>query len=833
MNEIKIFLNLEIIMIQHYIKTALRGILRNKQYFIINVIGLAVALSTVILIALFVRDEMSYDKWLNDYDLVYKIESTIKSPGSAPVKSAYSPGTMAPSLINVFESDLDGAVRIYENETSVRVGSTQFNEKIHYVDAGFFDIFDLSFILGAKNSVFANSNNIAISERMALKYFGNDDPIGKIFDINHSPSSSRIDYRVVAVFKDLPINSHLNSTFIALLDPSRYMAWPWVTQDWNSLTNHTYIKLKSHITIDDFAMKFSQYAKSIPITAIDSSNNEPHFSFSFINMADIHLYSTALRPFKPGGDIMAVNSFSLIAILILIMASINFTNLSSAQAIKRSKEVSIRKILGANRKQLIVQFLGETILTSLLAMLISVAIVEMLLPTYNIFLAKDISIYPLTNPTEALYLIGFSIFVGICAGIYPAFISSSFRPATILSSSKSVNPGSVRLRHILLVVQFTISISLIISMMIIYAQTLYSQNIDAGFKKENRMTLTGAGYNQVTPASHILKQQLAKIPGVKSVGISSDSFPNNYGNFANIKLSDQKSVQTTNVQTMYMDEGFLQTYAVSALAGRLYSSNFGADFENIPANDNLAITRGAIINESLLKLAGYNEPQDAIGAHMSMGRDRITDITIVGVINDLHITSTRQSPTPMIYFATKSGLDFITLELEDGYNSSINQQISAIWTQHLPNVPMIANLTSDVFNALYIADTRRAIIFAIFAALSIIISSIGLYGLAAFIAESRTREIGIRKVLGATVFDIVKLLLLQFSKPILFANVIAWPLAYLNMADWLSSFAYRIDMSLAYFIFAGLITLIIAWAVVAGHAIKVARANPIKALRVT
>ena len=668
---------------------------------------------------------------------------------------------------------------------------------------------------------------------MAIKYFGVDNPIGKMFDINHSPSSSRIDYQVVAVFKDLPQNSHLKMDFIALLEPSRYVAWPWVTEDWNSLTNHTYVKLSKNTTLENLQTKFADYIRTVPIKANSGTNNIPRFSFSFINAADIHLHSTALRPFKAGGDIMTVNTFSLIAVLILLMASINFTNLASAQAIKRSKEVSIRKVLGANRNQLIIQFLGETVLTSLLAMLISVAIVEMILPSYNDFLGKDISIYPLTNVMEALYLISFSVIVGICAGAYPAFISSSFRPATILRSNQSVNPGSVRLRHILLVVQFTISISLIVSMMIIYAQTVYSQNIEAGFIKENRLVLSGAGFNQVASASRTLKTQLENIPGVKSAAVSSDTFPNMYGNYTDLKLNDQSVGEPTNVNAMYVGANFLKTYGITPLAGRLYSEDFSADFENIPTNNNMPITRGAVINESLMRLAGYRTAEAAIGQHMSMGNDRVTDITIVGVIKDLHTTSTRQNTAPKIYFATTAGLDFITLDLEAGYNNTIAAEIASVWAQQLPNVPMISNLSVDVFNALYIADTRRAIIFAIFSILSVVISSIGLYGLAAFVAESRTKEIGIRKVLGATVFDIIKLLLIQFSKPILFANLIAWPLAYFNMEDWLSAFAYRIDISLAYFIFAALVTLFIAWGVVIGHALKVARANPINALRST
>ncbi|MCC3860126.1 ABC transporter permease [Pseudemcibacter aquimaris] len=818
-------------MLNHYFKTALRGILKDKQYFLINVIGLSVALSIVILIALFVRDELGYDKWLTGHNRIYKLEATATPPGGAPVKVAYTPGRMAPELNTRFENEIEHAVRVYPNETSVRRGTSQFNETVHYVDQGFFDIFNIPFNMGASDAVLSNSNNIAISKSMATKYFGTENPIGQILDINHSPSASRIDYQVVAVFDDIPSNSHLNSTFIALLDPSRYVNWPWVTEDWNSLTNHTYVKFNETADITSFQNNFASFTRTLPITANNDADKTPRFTFSMINVADIHLKSTALRPLKPGGDIKTVNTFSMIAILILIMASINFTNLASAQAIKKAKEVSIRKVMGANRKQLIAQFLGETILTSFIAMIIGVAVVEMLLPLYNDFLGKNITLYPLSNPLEAITLLGFSLFVGICAGFYPAFVSSSFRPAKILLANKSDIPGSTKLRHILLVVQFTISIGLIISTLIIYAQTLYSQNIDAGFEKENRIVLSGSGFNQVAPASKLLKEQIANIPGVKSVGISSDSFPNQYGNFANFLLPESNNAEPVNIQTMYMDADFLKTYGVIPVAGRLFSNDFIGDFETIPENDNLPITRSAVVNEGLVKLAGYENADDAIGKVIRAANDRPIDITIVGVVNDLHTESTRQTPTPQVYFATEAGLDFITVHLNDAYNGEMGQRLERVWGQVLPDVPLISNLTTDVYDALYIDETRRTKIFATFSLLSIFISSIGLYGLAAFVAESRTREIGIRKVLGATVLDIVKLLIIQFSKPVLIANIIAWPVAYLNMEEWLSTFAYRIDISLAYFLFAGGITLLIAWGVVIGHALKIARANPVHALR--
>lgn len=819
-------------MIAHYIKTAYMNALRNKQYLIINIMGLTISLAAVVLIALFVRDELSYDKWLPNNERIFKIENTINFPGTPSILGANTPGPLAPALITNFANELETITRIYRDNTSVRVGTTQFNETVDYVDASFFDVFKLPFVLGERDRALLGGNNIIINETIAKKYFGTDNPVGQTLDINHSPSSSRIDYLVVGVMKDLPHNSHLNSSFIALLVPDRYEAWPWVIQDWRSANTHTYLKLNPTTPINAFSGRLNQFAGTLPIPITEGSNL-PLFSFSLINAADIHLYSDALRPYKLGGDITTLNTFSLIAVLIILMASINFTNLASAQAIKRAREISIRKVLGAKRSQLIIQFLSESVLTSLLALIIGLTIVEITLPVFNDFLGKNVALYPVSSMLDVFLLVGFTVLVGLTAGAYPAFVSSSFRPAQVLQSNKNSNPSSTRFRHILLVVQFTISIGLIISMMIIYAQTLYSQNIDAGFTKENRLTLTGAGFNQVAPVSQTLKRELVKIPGVNSVGVSTDTFPNKYGNFSTIGFTNKSDQETASVQTMYVDPDFLNTYAIKPIAGRSFSSEFRGDFPTEPANDNTPITRSAVINESLLALSGYASANDAIGKQLIMGQDQITDITIVGVIKDLYISSTRESTSPQIYFATESGLDFITLELENGYEIGTMQKINNVWMAQLPDVPLISTFTSDAFDALYIAEIRRATMFAIFSALSIIISSIGLYGLAAFVAESRTKEIGIRKVLGATVMDIVKLLLIQFSKPILIANLIAWPIAYLNMDSWLSTFAYRIDISLAYFIFAALVTLTIAWVVVAGHAIKVARTNPINALRIT
>jgi putative ABC transport system permease protein len=817
-------------MIGHYLKSTYTNAAHNKKYLVINLVGLTIALTAVILIALFVRDELSYDKWLPANEHLFTLESTVHNPGTPSTHIGHTPGPLLPSLQANFTNELDAVTRLYRDNTSVRIGEAQYNEAVDYVDAAFFDVFQLPFIVGDGKAVLRDSNSIAISATVARKYFGDADPIGKTFEVNHAPSNSKIDYRVAGVFKDFPHNSHLSSNIIALLVADRYTAWPWVMEDWRSANTHTYIRLNPSVTIESFEKQLDEFSHTLPIR-IPEGSSLPDYTLSLINVADIHLYSKAKRPFKQSGDISVVNTFTLIAILIVAMAIINFTNLASAQAIKKSRDVSIRKVLGASRVQLAMQFLFESVLTSLIALLASLALVEFLLPAYNDFLGKNITLILSDSVIGVAILMVFAAVIGVIAGAYPAFVLSSIRPVKALGSSKGSNAGSTKLRQVLLVTQFTISIALIVSTLIIYAQTIYSQNIDAGFTKENRLTLTGAGYNKVAPVSKTLKQELANIPGVLNVGVSNDTFPNNYSNFSDIEFTENSAVRPVSIETMYVGPDFFDVYGVSPIAGRNFSDEFRTDFPvRAPNSDH--ITRGAIINESLLALSGYGSAEEAIGRQLATGRETVIDITIVGVIKDLYVGSTREETAPQIYFATKGGMDFITLEVEEGFSDRILNEAEAIWIKQLPDVPLIASFTQDTFDALYVADIRRATIFAIFSILSIVISSVGLYGLAAFVAESRTREIGIRKVLGATVFDIVRLLLVQFSKPILMANVVSWPIAYLNMENWLNSFAYRIDMDLAYFLFSGIVTLVIAWSVVAGHAIKVARSNPIKALRV-
>ncbi|MCH8863149.1 MAG: ABC transporter permease [Proteobacteria bacterium] len=822
-------------MILHYLRSQMRGAARNKQYFAINILGLAVALATVILIGLFVRDELSYDKWLSDADRLYKVETTINTPGQESVKSSFTPGTLAPALGDYFNEEIEAATRVYRNNTTVRTADRQFNEALTYVDASFFELFDLPIAEGSGELALANSNNIMISETVGRKYFGDQSPVGQILNIDHPPSGSKIDYQVVGVFKDLPINTHMEFSFIALLDPPRYVNWPWVTEDWTSATVDTYFKLRPGLTIEAFEAKFPDFVRSLPLAGKDEEDVPPRFVFSFLNVTDIHLYSDATPMVKPSGGIATVNSFSVIALLILAMASINFTNLASAQAIKRAREVSVRKVLGANRRQIAMQFLGESIVTTMVAMLLGIAIVELLLPFYNEFLGKEIALQFFTNPVEALTLLLFAVAVGIAGGAYPAFVLSSFRPAKTLQSNQSRGSGSPRVRQVLVVVQFTISTALIISTLIIYAQMLFSQSVDPGFARENRLTLSGTGFNQVAPVSTVLKRELLNIPGVRSVGLSSDTFPQKYNNSIPLAMPGQNQTETMNIRHTLVGVDFLTTYEISPIAGRVFSEAFQGDFGSVPEDTNLPITRAAVINKSLAKLAGFEMPDQAIGQQLtipaSARNPRLVAINIVGVINDLHTGTTRQSPVPMIYLLTQSGLDFVTIELDESSNGSVIEQIEEVWSKLSPSVPIVMTFAEDAFGSLYRVDNDRATIFAIFAALAILISSIGIYGLAAFVAKSRTLEIGIRKVHGASVFDIVKLLLLQFSWPILAANFIAWPVAYFYMEDWLTAFVYRIDVSLAYFLFAGLLTLIIGWGVGAAHAIQAAQASPIKAIR--
>ena len=827
-------------MLGSYITTAIRHILRHKLYSFINIGGLAVGLAACILILLFVRDEVSYDSWLPGIERVHRMEATFYPPGREPLAFVQTPGPARDSLMSYFEGKIEEAARIYRNGHSLTSGERSFNERVAYVDDNFFELFRLPMVAGEREAAVRDSTSLILSEAMAEKFFGREPAVGKTITFDNE-----IDYKVVGVFKDIPSNSHLVIDFIVYFDLNRYTEQPFVAAQWTSANVHTYIKTAPGVSIDEInaaAKDFVDANVTIQVPGFTEITPSDIVAFDFISVPDIHLYATKAGGMKPPGSILAVYTFSAVAGLILLIACINFMNLATARALQRAREVSMRKVLGARREQLVKQFLGEATVTSILALVVAVALVELALPVYNDFLGKTLELNLFTDPLMAGGLAALIVVVGIISGSYPAFVLSSFRPARVLHSGASGAEGGSRVRGGLVVLQFAISIGLILSTGIVYGQMVYAQSMDLGFDKSQKITLVGLQADQIEAKAATIGLEMAKLPGVKGVAYASDSIPQRSNNNTVVHPPQGGGGAPLVIEVMTVGTGFFELYDVKPLAGRLFSQDFRGDL--LPPREERSaekeINIGVIINQSSLSRIGALTPEDAIGRvlniRIGLGTNQTGDANarIVGVIPDMHMRSVRFDVAPMLFFVMDNkSLGFMTLELGGGQITETLAAIDNLWARLAPEVPVAREFVDERIADLYTREAERARMFAGFALFAVLVACLGLYGLASFAAERRTKEIGLRKIMGASVGDIVKMLLWQFSKPVLIANLIAWPVAFYFMSGWLDGFIYRIDVSVLPVMAAaaGLLALIVAWVTVAAHAARVARSSPIEALR--
>jgi len=825
----------------NYLLVAVRNLRKHKLYSFITIGGLAVGLAACLLILLFVRDEVSYDRWLPNADRIAKLEITFKVPGRDPLSFANTPGPAKAGLEKDFSSDIERVVRIYQNDQPVRAGDRQFNDTFSYVDPGFFEVFDLPMASGQRDQALASNTAVILSEQMAAKYFGDQPAVGKVLTVDNET-----DYQVVGVFRDLPRNTHLELDFIALFDTQRYTKQPWVAERWTSANVHTYILFRSAAAmarVEPELPAFLDRNAVLDVPGFEKARVSEFVSLDFMPLLDIHLHAKKPGYFKPGGDITTVITFSVIALLILVLACINFVNLATARATQRAREVAMRKVVGATRRQLIGQFLGEAVLTATVALVIAVALVELALGPYNRFLDKQLSLDILHDPTLLVVMAGLVVVVGVLGGFYPAIYLSRFRPARVLKANQSSASGSALLRNTLVVFQFAVSIGLIVATSIVYQQNRFARGLDLGFDSAHRVTLNGLGdLPGKGETAGTLYREVAALPGVRAAALSSDTPPmqsnNNTLLFSTPIPNDRDKLV---IETLEVDYDFFQVYGVEPLAGRVFSRNFPTDRQNKPTDPSQEITQSIVVNQTFLAKVGIASPEQAIGkVYWDVVDDKRTArTTIVGVVPDLQMRSIQFVVTPMLYRLgsdNNAAYAALTLDVEPGRMQETLAAAEAVWAKLAPTVPVRTKFVDQEIAAQYDAITKRSQMFGAFALFAILVACLGLFGLASFAAERRTKEIGMRKALGASVTDIVRLLMWQFSKPVLIANAIAWPAAYYVMNRWLATFEYHIHLTdplrlLSAFAGAGVLALVIAWGTVAGQSVRVARASPIHALR--
>lgn len=807
---------------RNYLTIALRLLAQNRVYAAINIGGLALGLAACLLILNYVRYESSYDSWLPDSGRIYQVQTKFNLPGQ-PARNVQ----MSPFI--VYEK-LPGGFAQVEAVTSLAPGKTVTERDgqpifidVATVDANFFEVLGLPLAQGSAATALPDTNSIVLTESEAIRHFGTADALGKQLSLGAGPGKR--DYRVTSVLRDLPRNTSLRLSLLFRRDLSTI---PPEQRGWSNFTQQHYVKLRR--TADAAAV-------NVGLPAWEKRNIPGMMSYAvdlrLVPLTGVHLGTTQDAALTPGGDPRALATFAVVALLTLAMAVMNFVNLSTARATQRAREVALRKVLGASRGQLIVQFLGESVVMAGVAMLLALTIVELTTPWISAAIGADIRIAYLGPvgmllPASALFLA-----TGLLGGLYPAFYLSRFRPADVLRANKSSveTPGNGRFRSGLVIIQFAIAIGLIASTWVIFSQTRYVETVDPGYRRDGLIQIVNAwrfAKGSEYDAAHVA---MTAIPGVTgttriSIPLASDTRP--------VWLVKTPGAEEYQTLTYYgVDAEYLQTTGIDLLAGRRFDDRIALD--RVPAGDDQArAVRGVniVINRAAARKLGFRTPQAAIGQTVrAMRGGPLVPSVIVGVVEDMRFRSAREAIEPAFYSVDPESTEVVLVRFAAARPGEVMAALNKVWRKFEPEIPFEARFVDDIARELYAADRARGALFAGFSALAVLIASLGLYSLASFATERRTKEIGIRKVLGAKVRDIVRLLVWQFSRPVVLANLIAWPAAWWAMREWLNTFDIRIALTPTPFALAGLLALAIAVATVAGQSLRVARTNPIHALR--
>jgi putative ABC transport system permease protein len=723
-------------------------------------------------------------------------------------------------------------------------GQPSLADHFNFVDGNLFDILEVPFVKGNRATALSRPNSLVLTETEASKRFPNQDPVGKTLTLISKGKS--IDYVVAGVVKDLPKNSHLDMGVIARFDPESFFAdQPFFLTGWGNQGGWWYVKLRPGASAEDINRQLPAWEKrNIPDDTGGGEKTNPGDSqdWRLTSVRDVHLGEAQQASMTPGNDHRTIATFSIVALLILGMAVVNFVNLATARASQRAREVALRKVLGASRRQLIVQFLGESMLLTALAMLLALAMVELLLPLFNRFLDADIALTYWGSSGVLLPVLILLLVVGAAGGLYPAFYLSRFQPARVLKANKSSAEaqGSGRLRNVLVVAQFSVSIGLIICTAIVYAQTIYARTADAGYNRHGLLQLQGLGARQAMPVAETLRREIARVDGVRSAALTSIGVAPGNNSVTSVYLpGNPKGID---LGIYVVDDNFLPTMGMKLLAGRNFSDKVAMDDATTPfpvdrAKEEAFARRGTniLVSEAAAQRLGFRDPQKAIGktisSELSLPDFGLVNATIVGVYRDARFRSVRDPLQPIMFLFAHNSFNTMVIRYDSPDPNRVMGDVEKVWKRLLPDLPYRAEFADDRVKRLYERDEARGQLFGAFALLAVVIGCLGLFGLAAFTAERRTKEIGIRKVLGARSRDIVRLLAWQFSKPVIIANLIAWPVAWWVMRDWLNGFDSRIALGPGPFVLAGGLALAIALGTIASHAIRVARANPIHALR--
>lgn len=814
---------------RNYLTVTFRLLARNRAYSVINIGGLALGLAGCLMVLGYVRYERSYDSWLPNHDRIYQVQTTIRPPAQAVVRTQASPFPLQERLVADFP-EIEAVTSVALGKTVIEHDGQPMFLDATTVDPSFFEVFALPFAQGAAANALPDTNSIVLTEREAIRQFGTANALGKLLSLGAGPGKR--DYRVSGVLRDLPRNTSLRLDIIFRRDANEI-----AYRGWGNFDQHHYVKLRPGAEPAVLNGTLPKWEKRV--IAPEMIDGKPAtmsdvMDFALVPLGDVHLGSAQEAAFAPGGDPRTLATFAIVAALTLGMAVLNFVNLTTARATQRACEVALRKVLGATRGQLIVQFFAESALISAAAMLIGLSIAEFAMPWIGNLLGADLQIAYLGEHGMLWPALGLLLITGLAGGLYPAFYLSRFKPAQTLHANRAFadTPGSGRLRAVLIVAQFAVAIGLIASTAVIWSQTRFVQEVDPGYRRDGLIQIANAWRFTQGSEYEAARAAMLAIPGVTAtartgLGLGATEKP--------VRLMRNPGAANHVSMGFYgVDAEFLRTMDVELLSGRLLGNRFTADRIAGETPQQL-VGRGinVVVNRAAARAFGYRTPEAAIGqtVHIAFDGWAMVPSRIVGVVEDTRFRTARDAIEPLVYAYAPEQTNQVIVRYAAARPGEVMAALGKVWRKFEPEIPFEARFADDIVRELYAADRARTVLFAAFSLLAIAIACLGLYGLAAFATERRTKEIGIRKVVGARVRDIVRLLVWQFSKPVVLANLIAWPIAWWAMRDWLNGFDIRIPLTPGPFALAGLIALVIAIATVAGQSFRVARMNPIHALR--
>lgn len=808
-------------MIRNFFKIAWRNIVKNKTFSFINIFGLAMGLACFLLIAMYVFDELSYDRFHKQADRIYRINSDLNFGGS-DMKLAVTSDPLGSTLKNDYP-EVEQFARIYNSNGArqVKKGNDFITEaKVAYVDSTFFEVFTFPAIEGEIASALNEPNTVVLTESTALKYFGKTDIIGETIEVSEGANSI---YKITAVIEDMPKNSHFHFDFLFSMDNVNYNFGTYLSHNF-----HTYLLLKNGTNAREFEKHFDeviqkyilpQASEVMNIKSMDEFEKAGNgLSYSLMPITEIHLHSNRFPELEPVGNIRNVYIFGAVALFILLLACINFINLSTANSGSRAKEIGIRKVLGSEKRELVRQFLAESVLTALLATCLALIIVWGCLSVFNDIATKEMSMISLFSPITFTGVISLAIITGLIAGAYPSFYISSFQPIAALKGKLNLSSHKSYLRNVLVVMQFATAIILIIGTLVVYNQLTYIQHAELGYQKDQVLIIDDT--YPLGEKAEAFKQTVAAMPGVKMASMAG-YLPVSSSSRSDNTFATEAAMTTTNtvqMQNWKVDYSYIPTLGMEIVQGRNFSKEFGTD------------SIGIIINETCAKMLGGG---NVIGRKLYAAiDDRGTNeaYTVIGVVKNFNFQSLREEIGPL---SMKLGDAYWAMAFKvDAQNIPVLiRDMEKQFKSMAVGKPFSYRFLDDAFDEMYRTEQRMGKLTFAFSVLAIIIACLGLFGLATYMAQQRIKEIGVRKVLGASVLNIVQMLSSDFIKLVGIAAFIAFPIAWFIMHKWLEDFAYRTAIQWWVFLLAGALCVCIALFTVGFQAVKAALANPVKSLR--